>query len=159
MKESTGSCWDILFWTLCTFVSWTHFKWVSSKAEREKPQSVALWPLGLCGQRGVQEAGLVGPPRSCGSGTALGRPVALGLGGSKGRKCCPSSALQPKGSTRTTSRTPREPLVFLSAQLWSSCSPLWAKIPLGFAQVPSRAGRGVQCLQSPHVCEALFISV
>lgn len=38
MEEITGSACDILFWTLCTSISWIHFKWVTSTPESAKPQ-------------------------------------------------------------------------------------------------------------------------
>lgn len=62
MEEFTGSCWDILFWTLCTFVSLTHFKWVSSKAEREKPQSHLCGLVACVGREGCKRLGWWGPP-------------------------------------------------------------------------------------------------
>lgn len=131
MEEFTGSHWDILFWTLCAFVSWTHFKRVSSKPEREKPQHF-LWPLACVG-REMQEAELVGPPRCCGSVPCCGSGT--WLWGCVGHVCSgggTASALRSSPALQQPPYSSRERVVLLDAQLWSSCSPSVSRNPCGF---------------------------
>lgn len=154
MEEFTGSHWDILFWTFCTFVSWTHFKWVSSKPEREKPQHCLHGLLLVWAERDAR--GWAGGATQIlwGSGAAVGQEMALGLSGAclQWRKCCLSSPLQPKHSTTSTTLQPQGES---GAQLWSSCSPLWAESP-GFCPGCHLQLAGVCNVSSPHMCVKLY---
>lgn len=158
MEKFTESHWDILLCTLSTFVAWTHFKWVSSKPQREKLQHYLHDLLLVWAERDAR--GWAGGSTQilwlwncCGSGTWLWGCVGLIYSGA-----CAASALLSSPSTALDKPpySPRGQVVFLGAQFWSSYSPTGSRNPHGFCPGCHLEPAELCSVSSPHTCVKLY---